>query len=271
MNSDIDHVYLSDEESAQVCRAAKDLGIQDMDAIHGVTRDFRELSRQAREHKQQHGDLDGWLPPKPKPAGVGAELAGIEREARAKRREVLRDAGVVTVYLNAMQILAVLTGAMNDCMQDKGRPRAADLLRGCGVPASEVSKLASKGSKHIKAAWVALSQHAHVKEMGMHDVRNGRRDRSIQNGRLANAVAEIYELADRTKDRQRISKLEQRDKEREQRMAELEQRVAALEVGDNWKAIAERMRAEGASFGQIAIAVGKSKSTVVSHCKASAA
>lgn len=94
----------------------------------------------------------------------------------------------------------------------------------------------------------------------MTKVMTRRHERNIQSGSLANAVEGIYYSAAHARDRQKLA-------DHEQRIKEMEARLAALEAGDNWKAIAERMRAEGASHNAIAQAIGKTRDAVAGYLR----
>lgn len=101
----------------------------------------------------------------------------------------------------------------------------------------------------------------------MTKVMTRRQERHIQSGSLANAVQGIYYSAAHAKDRQKLAAHERQLAEHEQRIKEMEARLAAVEAGDNWKAIAERMRAEGASHNAIAQAIGKTRDAVAGYLR----
>lgn len=253
-------VCLDTQEHVSLHKAVRTAGHEITDANGNASPALAQFRQSALEYKSQHGSLDGWTPGPAKPARtLGAELARIEQDARRARREVLKAAGVQPRYLSLAEAEHVISGALNACMADKP-PKATALLREAGVSPKDAAKLASRGSPHISRVWNENRQHPNREMMHMTKVMTRRQERHIQSGSLANAVEGIYYSAAHAKDRQKLA-------DHEQRIRELEAKMAALEAGDNWKAIAERMRAEGASHNAIAQAIGKTRDAVAGYLR----
>lgn len=260
-------VYLSAQEQSSVHQAVRKAGHELTDANGSACPVLTQFHQSALAHKRQQGSLEGWTPGLAKPAtarSIGAELARIEQDARRARREALKAAGVKPRYLSRAEAEHVVRGALNACMDDKP-PKATALLREAGVSPEHAAKLASRPSPHISRAWDETCQHPNREVMHMTKVLTRRHERIIQSGSLANAVQGIYYSAAHAKDRQKLAAHERQLAEHERRIREMEARLAAVEAGDNWKAIAERMRAEGHSYGSIAKATGQSRSGISSH------
>lgn len=253
-------VCLDTQEQISLHKAVRTAGHEPTDASGNASPALAQFRQSALEYKSQHGSLEGWTPGPAKPARtLGAELARIEQDARRARREAIKAAGVQTRYLSLAEAEHVIRGALNACMDDKP-PKATALLREAGVSPKDAAKLASRGSPHIVRVWNETRQHPNRDVMHMTKVMTRRHERNIQSGSLANAVEGIYYSAAHAKDRQKLA-------DHEQRIKEMEARLAALEAGDNWKAIAERMRAEGASHNAIAQAIGKTRDAVAGYLR----
>lgn len=260
-------VCLDTQEQSRVCQAVRAAGHELVDAKGNASPALAQFRQSAQQHKRQHGSLEGWTPGPAKPARpLGAELARIEQDARRARREAIKAAGVQTRYLSLAEAEHVIRGALNACMDDKP-PKATALLREAGVSPKDAAKLASRGSPHIVRVWNETRQHPNREVMLMTKVMTRRQERHIQSGSLANAVQGIYHSAAHAKDRQKLAAHERQLAEHEQRIKEMEARLAAVEAGDNWKAIAERMRAEGASHNAIAQAIGKTRDAVAGYLR----
>ncbi|EIO9964684.1 hypothetical protein G7008_20540 [Pseudomonas psychrotolerans] len=253
-------VCLDTQEQISLHKAVRTAGHEPTDASGNASPALAHFRQSALEYKSQHGSLEGWTPGPAKPARtLGAELARIEQDARRARREAIKAAGVQTRYLSLAEAEHVIRGALNACMDDKP-PKATALLREAGVSPKDAAKLASRGSPHIVRVWNETRQHPNREVMHMTKVMTRRHERNIQSGSLANAVEGIYYSAAHARDRQKLA-------DHEQRIKEMEARLAALEAGDNWKAIAERMRAEGASHNAIAQAIGKTRDAVAGYLR----
>ncbi|EHK71437.1 hypothetical protein PPL19_07126 [Pseudomonas psychrotolerans L19] len=260
-------VCLDTQEQISLHKAVRTAGHESTDASGNASPALAQFRQSALEYKSQHGSLDGWTPGPATPARtLGAELARIEQDARRARREAIKAAGVQTRYLSLAEAEHVISGALNACMDDKP-PKATALLREAGVSPKDAAKLASRGSPHIVRVWNETRQHPNRQIMTMTKVMTRRHERNIQSGSLANAVEGIYYNAAHAKDRQKLADHERQLADQKQRIRELEAKMAALEAGDNWKVIAERMRAEGASHSAIAQAIGKTRDAVAGYLR----
>lgn len=216
----------------------------------------------------KHGNLDGW---NLKGRSVGAEFAQIDREAAAKRSAVLKAAGFSPRYATMAEVQHVMKIAHDACMADGNKPSASAMLRDAGVPAKTANKLASKRSIHSTKAWDQQEQHPSRVAMREQGVLSRRKERGAVSGSLAGTVAALYSLAEHTKDRQRLSAVEQAQARMESEIAALKAQLAQHEVrmdvteaGIDAKATAILMRIEGKSLGDIASALGRKRATVQS-------
>lgn len=217
----------------------------------------------------KHGNLDGW---NLKGRSVGAEFAQIEREAAARRSAVLKAAGFTPRYATMAEVHHVMKIAHDACMADGNKPSASAMLRDAGVPAKTANKLASKRSLHTTKAWDQQEHHPARVAMREQGVLSRRKERGAVSGSLAGTVAALYSLAEHTKDRQRLSAVEQAQARMESEIAALKAQLAQHEVrmdvaeaGLDWKTEAVCLKADGLNAGEIARRLGQKYATVRQH------
>ncbi|MBB3273446.1 hypothetical protein FHW75_004657 [Pseudomonas sp. OG7] len=222
--------------------------------------------KSAQAHFEKHGTLDGWSP---KRHAVGSDLARIDREAAAKRKAVFQAAGFKPRYATVPEVRHVMKTAHDACMLDGTRPSAAAMLRDAGVPAREATRLASKSNRNIAPEWRAQEQHPARAAMREQGVLTRRKENAATGGTLAGTVAALYSLADHTKDRQRLSAVEDEVAKLKAQVAALETRQTVTETGEHWHDIALRMSADGDGPTAIANATGQKLNTVKQFIKRS--
>ncbi|WP_286790458.1 MULTISPECIES: helix-turn-helix domain-containing protein [unclassified Pseudomonas] len=258
--------YLDHNEQLAVQAAAAKLGISVIDERGYITPAYSQLSGSAASHKQQHGSLADWSPRIRKGSNLAAEFARIDREADAKRKAATQAAGIQPRYASKAEVQHVMRVAHDACMTDD-QPSASAMLREAGVPAEEATRLASKHSIHTEKAWQELENHPARVAMREHEVTSRRKERGALSGSLAGTVAALYSLAEHTKDRQRLSAIEDEVAKLKARVASLETRQTVTEIGEHWHDIARCMRASGATPTEIAKATGQLVNTVKQYLK----
>lgn len=147
---------------------------------------------------------------------------------------------------------------------DGSTPREA--LEAGGVPSDDVRRIGGKpGAKRkVKRSLQKHQQHPNAQRMIQTE---GKREYlRMADNTLAGSLEGVY-VNMRTQ--ARLAKLEQKEAEHERRIKELEARLSLIDTrhevedaGIDPKAEAQRMRSEGKSIGAIAIALGRSKSSV---------
>ncbi|VVP75450.1 hypothetical protein PS918_01791 [Pseudomonas fluorescens] len=222
--------------------------------------------RSASAHFQKNGTLDGWSP---KRHCVGSEFARIARDASAQRKAALQAVGFKPRYATAPEVRHVMKTAHDVCMTEGTKPSAAAMLREAGVPAKEATRLASKGNRNIATEWQAQSQHAARTAMREQGVLTRRKENAATSGTLAGTVAALYSLADHTKDRQRLSAVEDEVAKLKAQVAALETRQTITEAGEHWHVVARRMLVAGDGPTAIANATGQKVNTVKQFVKRS--
>ncbi|KMY03125.1 hypothetical protein V476_19095 [Pseudomonas syringae KCTC 12500] len=234
--------------------------------------DLPRYTAVAEQYKLKHGSLSGWLP------NGGGSAQAIYREhfkrdqaSRKQARQELEAMGhrsIWPTYRNVKEMLLEAHERAFDAKED--RPSGRDILRGLHPDKEVVVTFAKRvPKKHTRRALGELQDHPTSKRLDKQCMRTARDISSIAGSTMAGSVAELYMRADVAKRleqqdelAQQVAKLQAQVCELQALTAASEKRHEVTEAGGHWHDIATRMRAEGASYGQIAAVTGQGRSTV---------
>lgn len=213
----------------------------------------------AEAFKKKHGTLEGWSPAQAPNVGVL-----IKKAVTA----AMKEAGVEPHKL-PQRVVEIIYSDSLDRIGQGTRPSVSQQINAhsASMPLSAQWASAIRGRKtdsRNKAALSKLEGHPVMQTI----TRAGTDVAGIHNGTMSHSIKKIGEAFTLA---QRVAQLEtalaavvQHQKKQDARMDHMERRSLAGE-GDAWKAVADRMRSEGAGYGAIAKLTGRSKSTISSY------
>ncbi|WP_330212272.1 helix-turn-helix domain-containing protein [Pseudomonas sp. Z18(2022)] len=207
----------------------------------------------AEAFKKKHGTLEGWSPAQATNVGVL-----IKKAVTA----AMKEAGVEPHQLPQHVVELIYSDSL-DRIGQGARPSVSQQINAHSVSMPRPTQWASairgrKTDSRNKAALSKLEDHPVMQTI----TRSGTDVAGIHNGTMSHSIKKIGEAFTLA---QRVAQLEDALAAVVQHQQQQDARLARLEAGDTWKAVAERMRSEGAGYGAIAKLTGRSKSTISSY------
>jgi hypothetical protein len=245
-----------------VIRALRDAGIS-----------LDQLSQyiiKAEQYKLKHGELAGWtIAGSGNAQAVYREHFKREQASRRQAQKELAAMGHKALYPTYHAVKDMLTAA-HDSAFDAARPSGHAILRGLHADQEVVVTFAKRvPKKHARRAMDELKAHPTSKRLEKQGLRGARDIAAITGASMAGSVAELYRRADVAKRLEKQDALVLEVADLKARLAALEARTSAsearhdiTETGGHWHDVAKRMRADGASYGDIAKATGQKADTV---------